>query len=89
MFTLILILILAVIGLLIGGLAGVIWKGNRPYGLTGDLLLGVASMVIIGLFDWYLIPALGFSRTLRNIGLFTEPPLGTLLILWLVRRANQ
>ncbi len=88
MFALILILALAAAGLLIGWIAGLIWK-ERPYGLLGDLLIAAGSTVLIGLFDWYVIPALGFSTTLRNIGVLIEPPLGALLILWLVRRANR
>ena len=87
MFALILVLALLAVGLLIGWIAGLIWE-ERPYGIQGDLLIASGSMVLIGLFDWYLIPALGFSHTLRNIGVLIEPPLGTLLILWLVRKAN-
>jgi hypothetical protein len=39
--------------------------------------------------DWYVIPAMGFSDTLKYIGVATEPAIGALLVLWLIRRARQ
>ena len=83
------IIAMVIVGLIIGALAGVIWKGNRPIGVSGDYIVAVASTVIIGLIDWYVIPAMGFSDTLKYIGIAIEPALGALFILWLIRRARK
>ncbi len=80
---------MVVVGLIIGAVAGLIWKDNRPYGAAGDYLIAIATTVIVGLIDWYVIPAMGFSEMMRNIGLIIEPALGALLVLWLVRKAKQ
>jgi uncharacterized membrane protein YeaQ/YmgE (transglycosylase-associated protein family) len=89
MIYLFIILAMVVVGVIIGTIAGLIWKDNRPYGASGDYLIAIAAAVIIGLIDWYVIPAMGFSETMRNIGLMLEPALGALLILWLVRVAKR
>jgi uncharacterized membrane protein YeaQ/YmgE (transglycosylase-associated protein family) len=80
---------MVVVGLIMGAVAGLIWKENRPYGAAGDYIIAVITCVIIGLIDWYVIPAMGFSDTMRNIGLLFEPALGALLVLWLVRKAKK
>jgi hypothetical protein len=49
----------------------------------------VACAVIIGLIDWYVIPAMGFSNTMRLLGVAIEPALGALFVLWLLRRAKR
>ncbi len=77
------------VGLLAGWLAGVIWKDERPLGVSNDYLIAMGSAVVIGLMDWYVIPALGFSDTLKYIGLAVEPIAGALFVLWLVRRSKQ
>jgi uncharacterized membrane protein YeaQ/YmgE (transglycosylase-associated protein family) len=83
------IVAMLVVGIIIGAVAGLIWKENRPYGARGDYLIAVITAVIVGLVDWYVIPAMGFSDTLRNISLIIEPALGALLVLWLVRVAKR
>jgi len=45
--------------------------------------------VLVGLLDWYLIPALGFSDTIKIIGIIFEPALSALLVLWIIRKAKQ
>ena len=80
---------MVVVGLIMGAVAGLIWKDNRPYGAAGDYIIAVITCVIVGLIDWYVIPAMGFSETMRNIGLLFEPALGALLVLWLVRKAKK
>ena len=80
---------LIVVGLIIGALAGVIWKDNRPIGVAGDYIAAVVSAVVIGLIDWYVIPAMGFSDTLKILGILTEPALGALLVLWIIRKAKD
>jgi uncharacterized membrane protein YeaQ/YmgE (transglycosylase-associated protein family) len=80
---------MVVVGLIMGAVAGLIWKENRPYGAAGDYIIAAITCVIIGLIDWYVIPAMEFSDTMRNIGLLIEPALGALLVLWLVRKAKK
>jgi uncharacterized membrane protein YeaQ/YmgE (transglycosylase-associated protein family) len=86
---LILVVAMVVVGLLIGALAGVIWKDNRPIGVRGDYIAAVIAAVVTGLLDWYVIPAMGFSDTLKYIGIATEPPLVALATLWVIRKAKN
>ena len=86
---LIVIVAMVVVGLIIGFIAGLIWKDDRPYGTSGDYIIAVIAAVIMGLIDWYVIPAMGFSDTIRNLGLLIEPALGSLLVLWLIRVAKR
>jgi uncharacterized membrane protein YeaQ/YmgE (transglycosylase-associated protein family) len=85
----ILILAMVVVGLIIGWLAGPIWKGQRPIGVNGDYLAAVITAVVVGLIDWYVIPAMGFSTSMRNLGVAIEPAAGALIVLWLIRRAKK
>jgi len=62
------ILAMVAVGLLMGYIAGLIWKDNRPIGVQGDYIAAVISTVVIGLIDWFVIPAMGFSDAIRNIG---------------------
>ena len=50
-----------VVGLIIGWLAGPIWKNKRPIGVRGDYIASVITAVAVGLMDWYVIPAMGYS----------------------------
>jgi uncharacterized membrane protein YeaQ/YmgE (transglycosylase-associated protein family) len=77
------------VGLIVGWLAGPIWKGNRPYGVRGDLLASAVTAVAVGLMDWYVIPAMGFSETMKLLGVALEPALGSLIVLWILRRAKR
>jgi uncharacterized membrane protein YeaQ/YmgE (transglycosylase-associated protein family) len=86
---LILVVAMIVVGLIVGFVAGLIWKDNRPIGVQGDYIVAVIAAVVIGLLDWYVIPALGFSNTLRNVGVVIEPPLGALAVLWIIRLARR
>jgi uncharacterized membrane protein YeaQ/YmgE (transglycosylase-associated protein family) len=80
---------MVVVGVLVGILAGVIWKGDRPYGFWGDYGLAILAAVVIGLMDWFVIPAMNFSDTVKYLGIATEPLLGALAVLWLLRRARK
>ncbi len=86
---LILVVVMVVVGLIIGFLAGVIWKDNRPIGVRGDYIAAVISTVITGLLDYYVIPAMGFSETLKWLGVAMEPPLAALIVLWIIRKAKK
>lgn len=85
----ILIVAMIVVGLLMGWIAGFIWKDNRPIGVSGDYIASVITAIVVGLIDWFVIPAMGFSDSLRNLGVATEPALGALLVLWIIRRAKS
>lgn len=80
---------MVIVGAIIGAVAGVIWKDNRPFGVAGDYLISIITAILIGLIDWYVIPAMGFSDMMRNLGLLIEPALGAILVLWIVRRAKK
>ena len=80
---------MVVVGLIMGAVAGLIWKDNRPYGVAGDYIIAVITAVIVGLIDWYVIPAMGFSDTIKIIGIIFEPALTALLVLWIIRKAKQ
>lgn len=85
----ILIVAMIVVGLIVGWLAGPIWKYKRPIGLRGDYIASVITTVAVGLMDWYVIPAMGFSITMKNLGVAIEPALGALLVLWIIRMAKR
>ena len=85
----ILVLAMVIVGLIIGVMAGAIWKDERPIGVQGDYIAAVISAILIGLLDWYVIPAMGFSETIKYIGVVTEPALGALAVLWIIRKAKQ
>jgi uncharacterized membrane protein YeaQ/YmgE (transglycosylase-associated protein family) len=85
----ILVIAMIVVGLIIGWLAGPIWKNKRPIGVRGDYIAAVITAVAVGLLDWYVIPAMGFSENLRNLGVAIEPALGALIVLWVIRAAKR
>ena len=85
----ILIVAMIVVGLIAGWLAGPIWKNKRPIGVQCDYTAAIISAVVIGLMDWYVIPAMGFSEGIRNLGIALEPFLGALLVLWIIRLAKK
>jgi uncharacterized membrane protein YeaQ/YmgE (transglycosylase-associated protein family) len=82
---LIIIGVMIIYGLVLGFVAGLIWKDNRPYGVKGDYLIAIASSIVFGLLEWFLLPVLGFSQTLKLLGTFIEAPCIALVILWLIR----
>lgn len=84
-----LIIAMIVVGLIMGWLAGLIWKDNRPYGVTGDIIVAILTAVVIGLIDYFVIPAMGFSENMKWLGVALEPASGALLVLWIIRRAKR
>ena len=86
---LILLVAMIVVGLIIGWLAGPIWKNKRPIGVQGDYIAAIIAAIAIGLLDWYVIPSMGFSTNLRNLGVALEPALGALAVLWIIRAAKR
>ena len=84
-----LVLAMIAVGLLMGWIAGFIWKDNRPIGVSGDYIASVITAIVLGLIDWFVIPAMGFSDNMRNLGVAMEPALGALLVLWIIRKAKS
>jgi len=84
-----LVLAMIVVGLIIGWVAGLIWKDNRPIGIRGDYIVAVVAAVATGLLDWFVVPAMGFSEGLRNVATAIEPAGMALIVLWLIRVAKR
>ena len=85
----ILLIAMVLVGLLMGAIASLIWKENQPLGTAGDYVVAVISAIVIGLLDWYVIPAMGFSNTVKWLGVATEPALRALIVLWIIRKAKR
>jgi len=86
---LILLVAMVLVGLLMGAIGSLIWKDNQPLGAAGDYLVAVVTAIVIGLIDWYVIPAMGFSNTMKYLGVAMEPVLGALAVLWVVRKVKK
>ena len=54
----ILIAAMVVVGVLIGALSPKIFKGDPPYGVRGEYIGSIVAAVLVGLMDWFLIPAI-------------------------------
>ncbi len=89
MDVLILIGAMIVVGLIMTFVARLIWKEGMPVKGTGAYLVGVITAVAVGLLDWVVIPAMGFSETLKYLGVILEPPLGVLIVFWIIKRAKS
>jgi uncharacterized membrane protein YeaQ/YmgE (transglycosylase-associated protein family) len=85
----ILLVAMVLVGLLIGAIGSLIWKENKPLGAAGDYIVAVITAIAIGLLDWYVIPAMGFSDTMKYLGVAMEPALGALIVLWVVRKVKK
>ncbi len=85
----IVIIAMIAVGLLMGYIAGLIWKDNRPIGVQGDYIAAIISTVVMGLIDWFVIPAMGFGSTLQLLGVIFEPPAMALIVLWIIRKAKE
>jgi len=86
---LIVAVVMVPIGLLMGFVAGKIWKDDRPIGVSGDYVVAVVVTVLVGVLEWYLLPLIGISQTVTIIAVVFEPALVALLVLWLIRVAKR
>ncbi len=68
MTLIIIIIAMIIVGLIIGALAGLIWKDNRPIGVQGDYLAAVITTVVGWRVGWFLITGLGVRTTKRLLG---------------------
>lgn len=89
MTVVILVGVMIVVGLVVGAIAGLIWREERPLGVPGDYIVAVVATIATGLLDWYVIPAMGFSDIWKWLGVVLEPPLVALIVLWLISKARQ
>jgi len=85
---LVLLIGMAIMGLLMGWVAGRIWPDDLIDTRT-LYIISIGTTIVVGLMDWYVIPALGFSDTLKWFGVFLEPPLAALAVVWIVRRSRK
>ncbi|MBI9046607.1 MAG: hypothetical protein JEZ06_19100 [Anaerolineaceae bacterium] len=86
---LIIVGLMLVVGVIMGFVAGLIWKDNRPIGVSGDFIASIITCVVVGLLDWIVVPALGFSKQLALIALAMEPAASALLVLWIIRKVKK
>ena len=68
----IVIVAMIIVGVIMANVAGAIWKDDRPLGAQGDTVVAIVTCIVVGLLDWYVIPAMGFSDTLKYIGIATN-----------------
>lgn len=78
------ILAMLAVGLVMGYVAGLIWKDD-----FNNYPAAIITAVIVGLLDFYVIPMMGFSDTMKWLGVALEPPLAALGVLWLIRYAKR
>lgn len=81
----IMIALWVVLGLVCGWLAGVFWKKERPFGMRGDLIAGLVTVVLVGLADWYLMPAIGIHGISVLVIAILEPVISAFIVFWLMR----
>jgi hypothetical protein len=82
--------ILIVIGALTGLGIPLVAKSPRPYGLMGDVVLSVLSMLVTGLAEWlFILPALNFTGWLAIVAAIGDPWFLALFVLWLMRRIKS
>jgi len=79
------VLAMIVVGLIIGYVAGLIWKDDYKNNYT----VAIIAAIVTGLLDFYVIPMMGFSDTMKWLGVALEPPLAALGVLWLIRYAKR
>jgi len=82
--------VLLIIGLLTGWGIPLAVKSRRPYGLAGDILASVLSMLTWGLAAWvFVLPALKFTGLLAMAAAIGDSWGLALVVLWLMRRVKR
>lgn len=79
------LIIWLLIGLAAGYVAGNLMGATRPYGLVGDMVLGVLGSVAGG----FILSLLGFGTGGGIIATFIVALIGAFVLLWLVRKFNN
>lgn len=81
------VLILIVTGALTGWLAPAVVNSRRPYGLGGDLIAGIVTLLVLGLAEWlWILPALRITGTFAVLFAIGDSFAGALVVLWLMRK---
>lgn len=75
------LIVFLLIGLAAGYVAGLILKGRRPFGLIGDMILGIVGAFVGG----WLLGAIGIALPGGLIGSFVVALIGAVIILFVVR----
>ncbi len=86
--TVLILIVVAVLGIILGWLVPILFKSERPYGLAGDILVCTFVSVVLAFVEVvWLLPALGFRPGWITTMLAIGDPLGLgLLCLWLMRK---
>jgi hypothetical protein len=75
-----LIAAMVVVGLIMTYVSKLIWKDELPVAMPNAYIVGIVTTIVVGLLDWVVIPALGFSDTLKYLGAALEPALSVPLV---------
>lgn len=78
------LLVWLILGGLAGILAGNIMKAGRPYGLIGDIILGILGAVAGG----WVLGLFGFGVN-GIVASFITAVLGAMLLIWIVRKIKK
>jgi uncharacterized membrane protein YeaQ/YmgE (transglycosylase-associated protein family) len=84
-----LIAAMVVVGLIMTYVSKLIWKDELPVGMPNAYIVGVVTAVVVGLLDWFVIPAMGFSDTLKYVGVASEPVLSVPIVFWVIKKARS
>jgi uncharacterized membrane protein YeaQ/YmgE (transglycosylase-associated protein family) len=85
----VMLILFVIVGLMIGWLLPAAFKSRRPYGLSGDLIASVASMLVFGVLEWFwLLDAIGLSHPVWVKMLFAviDSAFGAAIVLWIMRK---
>jgi hypothetical protein len=85
----ILIAAMVVVGVIMTYVSKLIWKDELPVAMPNAYLVGVVTTIVVGLLDWVVIPAMGFSDTLKYIGIALEPALSVPIVFWIIKKARS
>jgi hypothetical protein len=77
------------LGLLVGAMAGLVGRGDPPYGPAVDIGASVLTMIGIGMLDYAILPLLGYTGTLRFVAMVAEPLIAVVIVLWLLRAIKR
>lgn len=84
-----LIAAMVVVGLIMTYVSKLIWKDELPVGVPAAYLVGVVTAIVVGILDWVIIPAMGFSDTLKYVGAALEPALSVPIVFWIIKKAKS
>jgi uncharacterized membrane protein YeaQ/YmgE (transglycosylase-associated protein family) len=67
MHLIVFLIVLALIGLVIGGLGRLLLPGPDPMGIAGTIGVGLVGAYAAGLFSWYVLHRHGFGLLLSVV----------------------